>query len=99
MENATATLLGNKIYIAGGQSSMQVQEATNHFFVLDLNDIQKGWQSLPTWPGEARGYAVSVAQSDGFDKCFYLFSGRNYKADGSAKVLTDGMVFNPRLNS
>ncbi|MBQ8529975.1 MAG: sodium/solute symporter [Parabacteroides sp.] len=99
LANATATLLGNKIYIAGGQSSMQVQEATNHFFVLDLNDIQKGWQSLPTWPGEARGYAVSVAQSDGFDKCFYLFSGRNYKADGSAKVLTDGMVFNPRLNS
>lgn len=99
LANATSVLLDNKIYIAGGQESMKEQEATGHFFVLDLANRKKGWKTLPTWPGAPRGYAVSVAQSDGFDKCFYLFSGRNYKADGYIEVLTDGFVYNPRLNT
>ncbi|MEY8487772.1 sodium/solute symporter [uncultured Parabacteroides sp.] len=99
LANATASLLNEKIYVAGGQKSTKDPEATNHFFVLDLNNRNKGWKELPSWPGEPRGYAVSVSQSDGFDKCFYLFSGRNYKANGYIKTLTDGYVFNPRLNS
>lgn len=99
LANATASLLNNKIYVAGGQESMKESEATNHFFVLDLNNRNKGWKELPSWPGEPRGYAVSTSQSDGFDQCFYLFSGRNYNPDGYIKVLTDGYVFNPRLNS
>ena len=98
LSNAAATLLDNKIYIAGGQERMDAQEANRHFFVLDLADTSQGWKTLPAWPGEPRGYAVAAAQSDGFDKCFYLFGGRTYKADGYIKVLTDGYVYNPRLN-
>ena len=78
---------------------MKEQAATGHFYKLDLSDLKKGWQELATWPGEPRGYAVSAVQSDGFDKCFYLFSGRNYQADGTVKVLTDGFVYNPRMKS
>lgn len=99
LANATASLLEDKIYIAGGQTSMKNAEATKHFFVLDLNKRNVGWKELPSWPGEPRGYAVSTSQSDGFDKCFYLFSGRNFKTDGSMKILTDGYAFNPRLKS
>lgn len=99
LANATASLLNGKIYIAGGQSSMQKQEATRYFFELDLNNRKKGWQELPSWPGAPRGYAVSTSQSDGFDKCFYLFSGRDYRPDGYIQILTDGYVFNPRLKS
>lgn len=99
LANATATLLNNKIYIAGGQEKMDEQEATGHFFVLDLANRRKGWKELPSWPGVSRGYAVSTAQNDGYDTCFYLFSGRNYKVDGYIKVLTDGYVYNPRLNT
>ena len=98
LANATASMIDNKIYIAGGQSSMSDAEATMHFFVLDINNLQKGWQKLMPWPGDARGYAVSAVQSDGFDKCFYLFSGRNYGAGGLMRVLTDGYSYNPRLN-
>ena len=98
LANATGALLNNKVYIAGGQESMDKQEATNHFYVLDLSNRKKGWQALPTWPGPHRGYAVSAVQSDGSDLCFYLFSGRNYKADGYVQVLTDGYAYNPRLN-
>ena len=99
LANATGALLGNQIYIAGGQSSMSEEEATNHFFMLDLNNIKKGWNVLPSWPGKSRGYAVSAAQKDGFDHCFYLFSGRDYKPGGYIEVLTDGYVYNPRLKS
>lgn len=99
LANATASLLDHKVYIAGGQSSMKEEEAGGYFFVLDLDDLQKGWSELPTWPGEPRGYAVSAVQSDGFDNCFYLFSGRNYRKDGYVKVLTDGYVYNPRLDT
>ena len=52
LANATASLLGDKIYLAGGQKSMEKPEATKHFFVLDLNNRNKGWKELPSWPGE-----------------------------------------------
>ena len=65
---------------------------------LDLADIKAGWKALPSWPGAPRGYAVSAGQSDGFDKCFYLFSGRNYH-DDVVDVLTDGYAYNPRLKT
>lgn len=96
LSNMTASLLGNKVFLAGGQESMDCPESSKHFLVLDLNNLQKGWVSLPSWPGKARSYAVSAVQSDGFDKCFYLFSGRDYHED-YLEVLTDGYSYNPRL--
>lgn len=95
LANATGALLGNKIFIAGGQESMENQCATSHFFMLDLSAKNKGWQQLESWPGKARGYAVSVVQNNGVDKCFYLFSGRNYDSDGNTEILNDGFVYNP----
>lgn len=99
LANMTGVLSGNKIYIAGGQESMTHQKATGHFFMLDLSNRKKGWVELPSWPGPPRGYAVSAAQSNGFDNCIYLFSGRNYDSEGNIEILTDGYVYNPRLNS
>lgn len=99
LAHATGALIDRKVYIAGGQESMARPEATTHFYVLDVDHREKGWKALEGWPGEARGYAVSAAQSDGFDNCFYLFGGRNYRADGSVDVLTDGFAYNPRLQT
>lgn len=96
LANMTASLLDEKIFVAGGQESMDTPSASNHFFVLDLSNLKAGWKILPTWAGAPRGYAVSATQSNGFDKCFYLFSGRNYQK-GKTEVLTDGYAYNPRL--
>lgn len=92
LANMAGARIGEKIYIAGGQERMDREEATRHFFVLDLSSPAEGWKSLPTWPGPPRGYAVGVAQ----DACFYLFSGRDYRADGSLQVLIDGYRYDPR---
>lgn len=98
LANATGELLNNKIYIAGGQESMSEEEATNHFFVLDLDHKDNGWVALPSWDGSARGYAVSVAFENGKYPGFYLFSGRNYNSSGYVEILTDGHRYDPDIN-
>lgn len=98
LSNMTGCMVDDKIYIAGGQENMEVPSATRHFFMLDCNDASTGWKALEPWPGPPRAFAVSAAQSDGFDNCFYLFSGRNYGPGMDLEVLTDGYEYNPRLN-
>ncbi len=98
LANATGALLNNKIYIAGGQEKMSEENATNHFFVLDLDHKDKGWVALPSWDGNARGYAVSVAIENGESPVFYLFSGRDYRSSGYVEILTDGHMYDPFVN-
>lgn len=99
LANMTGARVGNYIYIAGGQEELENPSATNHFFRLDLRNRNAGWQTLDSWPGLPRSYAVSAGQSDGFDNIFYLFSGRDYGTDRPVEVLSDGYAYNPRLNS
>lgn len=98
LSNATGALINGYVYIAGGQESMVDEKASNHFFRLNVTNRSKGWEKLPSWPGKARGYAVSAAQSNGAETCFYLFSGRNY-AGATLEPLEDGFVYNPRLGT
>lgn len=91
----TGVLCEEKIYVFGGQTSMKQQEATAYAFVLDLNAKKKGWQRLSSWPGEPKGYAVSVA----LNGKVYLFSGRNYDDKGLLNVHTDGFVFTPQTQT
>ena len=88
----TGVLCDNKVYVFGGQTSMEHQIATSYTFVLDLKSKEKGWQTFPSWPGEPKGYGVSIA----LDGKVYLFSGRNYNDEGLLNVHTDGFVFTPQ---
>lgn len=99
LTNMTGAMVDDKIYVAGGQDRIKNSSATKHFFVLDIKNKDEGWKSLDSWPGPPRSFAVSVSQSDGFDNCFYLFSGRNYGPDTPTEILTDGYKYNPRLDS
>lgn len=98
LANATGAVLDNKIYIAGGQEQIIGENATNYFFVLDLANKDKGWTVLPSWDGDARGYAVSIAANGEGTAGFYLFSGRNYNASGYLEKLADGHLYDPKLN-
>ena len=99
LSNMTGALVDNIIYIAGGQEDSENPSAGNHFLALDLRNREDGWKTLIPWPGPPRSFAVSASQSDGFDNCFYLFSGRNYGPDRPVEVLSDGYEYNPRLSS
>lgn len=91
----TGVLCDNKIYLFGGQTGMKRHMSTSYSFVLDLNERGKGWQSIPAWPGDPKGYAVSVASG----KKIYLFSGRNYDDKGLMEMHTDGFVYSPGTRS
>ncbi len=95
----SGAFINGRIYVAGGQSDLNAPSATKHFFVLDVQNLSAGWESNEPWPGPPRAFAVAAGQSDGFDNCFYLFSGRNFGPDISLEVLTDGYVYNPRLKT
>lgn len=92
LANATGALLGNCIYIAGGQETMTNEESTKHFYKLDLLHKEKGWQKMPEWDGPSLAYAVSVAQGGGF----YLFSGRSFAPNELMVEHTEGYVFEPK---
>lgn len=98
LTNMTGSLIDNKIYIAGGQETQVNSRASKHFFVLDLQNKLEGWKKLKPWPGPPRAYAVAAGQSDGFDNAFYLFSGRNFGPERPTEILSDGYVYNPRLD-
>lgn len=76
-----AALIGDAIYLAGGQSGATLDTAMANFWRLDLGK-QGGppeafrWEVLPAWPGPARAFNLAVAQHNGFDDCLYVISGR-----------------------
>lgn len=98
LTNMTGALVGNTIFIAGGQERLAEPAATNHFFSLDTKNPELGWIKRSLWPGPSRSFSVSAAQNDGFDAVFYLFSGRNYGPDRPLEILKDGYEYNPRLD-
>lgn len=91
--------VGNTIFVAGGQEKMKGGFATTNFFALDLSKKSDPasfkWQELEAWPGPARIANLAVAQSDGDNDCFYMFSGRNQATGKPTKVLTDAYKYNP----
>ncbi len=93
-----ATMLGDTIYIAGGQSGNDIESAMKNFWTLDMS--KKGsdefkWQAIMPWPGAERVFGIVVAQNTGSDKCVYIISGRR-KVDGKFEFLKDGYEFSPR---
>jgi solute:Na+ symporter, SSS family len=75
-----ATLVGNKIYLAGGQSSSGLDSAMNNFWVLDLSKKDDPaafvWKELDAWPGATRSFNITVHQHNGYNDCIYVMSGR-----------------------
>ena len=95
----SGSLVGNVIYIAGGQQTMKDSKAANVFWALDLSKKDSGesfkWQQLDPWPGPARILPATAAQSDGTYDCFYMFSGRNIAPAKDTELLTDSYRYNP----
>jgi len=99
-----AARIGDCIYVAGGQETMDEARATKTFLRLDLSRFDPAsemqdpafrWEELASWPGPARILPVLAAQSDGATDCLYLFSGRNVAPGRPTEVLSDVYKYDP----
>jgi N-acetylneuraminic acid mutarotase len=94
---ACAALVGNRVYVAGGHGVTAgcCSAPLRQFFVLDLDHRDRGCQTLESWPGPARTYAVAAAQSG----AFFLFGGaRRLEPAGAplaGEYLRDAYRFTP----
>lgn len=98
LDNMTGALLGNKLYVAGGNKN---GKASNAFYCLDLEQLPQGWRELPAFPGAPRVQPVSAAQLDADGQlCFYLWSGFAAPVEGRAASLSvDGYVYSPAADT
>jgi len=92
--NASGVVIGNVIYIAGGQEKPDSKTTEKVFWSLDLSQKHKQWQKLPAWPGASRMLSVAGTQNGEF----YLFGGTELVADEQGnpqrKFLTDAYRYN-----
>lgn len=90
-----ATVIGDTIYVAGGQDSPTSTIARRDFLALDLSRPDAGWQSLEPLPGAGRILPVVAAQ----DGAVYVISGAELfpNADGQPdrRYLTDAYRYRP----
>lgn len=93
-----ACRVGNRVYVAGGQSGFSLDTAVNTMWSLDLNHLQDGWFKHPAWPGPPRAFNITVAQNNGFEDCIYLIGGR-YQDGEDVRFLSDCWEFNPKSGS
>lgn len=89
--NMAGALVGNCIYIAGGQLSPDALSASSNCWRLNLVASMPVWEKLPALPGEGR--MLSVAGS--LDGRFFLFSGTALR-DGKRAYLRDAFCYHPQ---
>ncbi len=98
-----ATIIGDVIYLAGGQSGPSLETAMTNFWSLDLSKKESRdefvWKELPAWPGPSRALNLTVSQHNGDNDCVYVISGRRQEGPAdepsSYEFLRDVWEFNP----
>lgn len=73
VKNSTATVVGNQVFLVGGESADG--RSTNQFLKLDLSQLDRGWQIMPNLPVALSG-ATLTSQQDGEEISIYAFGGR-----------------------
>lgn len=94
--NPCGAVVGDQLYVAGGQGAIDSTPALARAFVCDLAAAQRRWLEIP-WPEEAPGRILAVAGAA--DDAFHLFSGAALLKDVAGKVvrtyLTDAWRYRP----
>jgi len=97
-----AALVGNVIYLAGGQSESGLDSSMNNFWALDLSKRDERaafvWKEIEAWPGASRAFNITVRQHNGYDDCVYVMSGRREEGP-EVQFLTDVWEFTPRTGN
>ena len=81
MAQMSGALVGRKIHLCGGIEKSDATQASNAHWVLDLDGLEKGWQTAPPLPAEGRILATAAA----IDDSFYFIGGCSLAADANGK--------------
>lgn len=107
LTSAAAAVIGDFVYVAGGQTGPGLETATTFFARINVSllgdnrpdDRAVQWEMLPAWPGPVRSFVQVAAQHNGFNNCLYVIGGRNQKPNvtGIAGIdpLADVYEFDP----
>jgi cyclically-permuted mutarotase family protein len=93
VSNSGVAIINSKLYLVGGNNSVG---ATSHLQMLDLLNLEKGWQILPDLP-VAESHAVVASQSDGKEECVYVVGGR-YKNGITSTFMSNIQKYSPGTN-
>lgn len=104
---ATATIIEDMIYLAGGQSDPSLSSAMSNFWSLDVSQKDNPetfrWVELNSWPGPSRAFNLTVSQHNGYNNCVYVMSGRRQDSgdaeEAGPEFLKDVWEFNPTTNA
>ena len=88
-------LVGDTLYVAGGQDSPDATSALKKVFALDLAGAPSKWREIEPWPGPARILAVPAS----FDGAFWLMGGAELRLGDGGKsarwYLKDAYRYDP----
>ena len=95
LTHAGATVLGDTLYVAGGQELPMAAPTKNNFWVLDLSKPtpRRQWKTLKPWPGPSRIRPVVAAQ----DGALFVIGGLQTSDESSAgRHIDDAYRFTPK---
>lgn len=73
VKHSSVTVIGSRIYLVGGE--LADGSSSNQFLLLDLDNLDKGWQRLPDFPVPVSGSAIT-SQQDGEEVALFVLGGR-----------------------
>lgn len=97
--NSCGALVGDTLYVAGGQETPNATNTLKRCFSIDLSleQASRQWHEIP-WPSDAPGRILAVAGAH--DGWFYMFSGANLYSDANGRAarqyLTDAWRYRPK---
>ncbi len=89
LTNATAVAYKSSVYVIGGETTHQVSDKV---FVLDLDNTNIGWKSLPSIPRPI-SHAVGTFVDQKHAKGIYIFGGRSKQANGISDFYASNYYF------
>lgn len=93
--NAAATLIGNTVYLAGGETT---QNTSVQFLSLDLNNFAAGWKKLADIPQPVSHTVLTVALTKTSGK-IYLCGGRKKNSNGISTLYNNVFMYDVTTNS
>ncbi len=97
---ASAAIVGQRVFLIGGQRDLSLESATADFWSLDLSKKDEpswDWQQHDPMPGPTRALHIAAAQHNGFHDSIYVISGRRQEGQ-QTQFLKDVWEYTPQTD-